>query len=200
MMTDQQPVALSSFHNCFLWVTVEGEEFNPYSRPDRKLFVIFPPSRPYVVIPVVFGSQNRVKPEETTTLAHFNREQPAVDVYLYSAAPALEIWSFQSWGNVTSFDRIDPEPSGRKASPELWLWYSRSHIEFNTATSACSSLESFKLSLVFPLRTQQPTVVLLQTKLHTQDPRVASFGGQVILFFYSLDCLTSLVVIGHLTQ
>ena len=184
MMTDQQPVALSFFHNCFFWVTLT------IAWPQSIHYFYAFQSLLYVVI-VVFGSQNRVKPEETTTLAHFNREQPAVAVYLYSAAPALEIWSFQSWGNVTSFDRIDPEPNGRKASPELWLSYSRSRTELTTANSACSSLESFKLSLVFPLRAQQPTVVLLQTKLHTQDPRVASFGGQVILFFYSLDWIVS---------
>ena len=125
MMTDQQPVALSFFHNCFFWVTLT------FAWPQSIHYFYAFQSLLYVVI-VVFVSQNRVKPEETTTLAHFNREQPAVDVYLYSAAPALEIWSFQSWGNVTSFDRIDPEPSGRKASPELWLWYLQSHT--------CSSL------------------------------------------------------------
>ena len=122
MMTDQQPVALSFFHNCFFWVTVEGGgEFNLYSWPGRKLSVIFTPSRPYVVILVVFGSQNRVKPKETTTLTHFNAEQPAVDVYLYSAAPALEIWSFQSWGRGGQCNQFWPDwPRAKRKESFTW--------------------------------------------------------------------------------
>ena len=114
MMTDQQPVALSFFHNCFFWVTLT------IAWPQSIHYFYAFQSLLYVVI-VVFGSQNRVKPEETTTLAHFNREQPAVAVYLYSAAPALEIWSFQSWGRGGQCNQFWPDRPGAKRK-ESFTW------------------------------------------------------------------------------